>query len=504
MDRVTRPTSQTLASIAQNIWYAGLQSVDSRRLVKEFVRAEGDHLTVGGNVVRLSESARIVVVGAGKAGAGMSRGLIESLTPIVNRHPITGWVNVPDDCAEPLAHVQLFAARPPGMNLPTERVLHGTRQIVELVRQCRESDLCICLISGGGSALLALPEPPVTLAEQIEMINFLSSRKANIFELNSIRKQISGVKGGKLARFCRCPLVCLIVSDVIGDPLDVIASGPTCPNPSTSKEALNLVRRFDPDRTAIARSIHELLARKADLEQSERSNQAALEHVSNYIVGNIQTAIDAATRFAREAGWLTSAVRPTRLEGTAESVGVELAEEMLSSPPRSDRQCWISGGEPVVELAPAETRGRGGRNQQLVLAAAQHIRQRQAEIEWLKDFEFCLLSGGTDGEDGPTDAAGAWIDSDGIKAVNQLGLDPNRYLARNDAYHFFEKIAALFITGPTHTNVCDLRVLLMHEAANSALSVTGRIWSAVFFLLPNHCLAAPSRPGLIDALDRCC
>ena len=438
---------------AQAIWHAGLAAVDSAKLVSNAVTLDGRRLRLGHNEIDLDKIRHIVVVGAGKAGAGMAVGLLEALGDSICREKkLSGWINVPDDCARELPCIRLFPARPAGENIPTTRVIEGTREILARVRACEPNDLCICLISGGGSALLDLPIAPITLDEQVALIDHLSSAQANIKQLNTVRKQISQVKAGRLAVGCIAPMVALIISDVLGDPLDVIASGPTVADESDAAAALDVLRQFDPDGTKVASSIYRVLreCRHPVVSPGE------LSHVHNIVVGNIRIAIEAAANRARALGYQTEFVVPVALEGLANDVGNQLVERLNKFERVSGLIAWIEGGEPVVQLVKTPERGMGGRNQQVILAAAQSLMSRTDKI----NKSFCLLSGGTDGEDGPTDAAGAWMDSDSIEQAPRLGLDPSHYLARNDAYHFFDSLGTLLRTGPTHTNVCDLRVLL--------------------------------------------
>lgn len=395
----------------------------------------------------------MVVVGAGKAGAGMAEGFLAALgDDIARTKGVTGWVNVPDDCAGSLPGIELFAARPPGENVPTERVIYGTRKIMDLVRSCEPNDLCVCLISGGGSALLESPAPPVTLRELIALTEHLSAQRANIRQLNAVRKQISQVKGGRLAAACRAPLVTLIISDVLGDPLDVIASGPTVAAADTAEDALEILREFDPGEGHVAGSIYAALRTSP----APPIVPSQLAHVHNVVVGNLRIAIKTAHDRARALGYESDFRVPTSLEGLADRIGCGLVDSLRQLDLLPGPQAWIEGGEPVVQLVDADRRGKGGRNQQVILAAAAALSASASPLQ----KNFCLLSGGTDGEDGPTDAAGAWLDNDSLDAARRLGLNPCHYLERNDGYHFFDPLGTLLRTGPTRTNVCDLRIVL--------------------------------------------
>jgi glycerate 2-kinase len=450
-----------LRSDALAIWHAGVDAVRSDRLVKENVRVAGDWLVIGESVVGtlrvpLSSVGRIAVVGAGKAGAGMAAGLEEALGPrVLAEKQVRGWINVPADCVRELGSIHLHAARPPGINEPTAEGVAGAEKILEIVSSLGPSDLCLCLISGGGSALLPAPVAGVSLAEKQAVTRLLSEGGANIAELNTVRKQLSRIKGGGLARACRAGrLVALIISDVLGDPLDVIASGPTVPDSKTPQDALAILKRYNCGSPAIHSFLHHSpLA-------THHSPPAA--QVTNLVIGNNAAAVDAAGIEAERRGYSHAMIAATSLEGPAEDIGRHLAHMALQMQSESGPDCLITGGEPTVKLAPPAIRGKGGRNQQLVLAALIELildSQPGNPKSKIQNPKFCLLSGGTDGEDGPTDAAGAFLDAEVFARLQEQNLDPADFLRRNDAYHFFAAAGGLIKTGPTHTNVCDLRVI---------------------------------------------
>jgi glycerate 2-kinase len=390
-----------LRSDALAIWQAGVAAVQSDRLIKNNVRIDGDWLILGDNAsnpsfnqepeateLRISSIHRIAVVGAGKAGAGMAAGLAAALGPqlLAEKH-VQGWINVPADCTEspksklqspklpgdlgpstldlgPLASIHLHPARPAGINEPTAAGVVGSEKILEIVSSLGPHDLCICLLSGGGSALLPAPIAGVSLAEKLAITRLLSSGGANIEELNTVRKQLSRIKGGGLARACTAGrLVTLIISDVLGDPLDVIASGPTVPNTSTRQDALAILQRYgyrgadipvcQDDRVAVGR---------------EANHRPACQ-VTNLVIGNNALAVDAAGIEAERRGYSHAMHAATSLEGPAEEIGRHLAQMALQMQSQPGPDCLITGGEPTVKLPPANLRGKGGRNQQLVLAA---------------------------------------------------------------------------------------------------------------------------------------
>ncbi len=443
-----RRSIDQLRQHALQIWQAGVDAVRSDRLVRAALRVEGDTLWIGEEPFSLGAIERIAVVGAGKAGAGMAAAVEQVLGPelLAAKH-VTGWVNVPAGCIEPLQAVHLHAARPPGVNEPTAAGVSGAEKILQLVAALGPSDLCLCLISGGGSALLPAPAEGIRLADKLAVTRHLSAAGANIAQLNTVRKQLSRIKGGGLARACRAGrLATLVISDVLGDPLDLIASGPTVVDPSTPAEALAILQQFDARGAGVREEVFEYLRQKPAHEPPPRCS------VSHQIIGNNAVAVDAAGMEAERLGYSHAMIAANALEGPAEDVGRHLARLARQMRDGSGPDCLVSGGEPTVTLVEKSQRGLGGRNQQLVLAAA---------IAMNKTPGVVLLSGGTDGEDGPTDAAGAWIDAQSMTAAQQLQLDAAEHLRRNDAYHFFEPLGTLIKTGPTHTNVCDVRVVVV-------------------------------------------
>jgi glycerate 2-kinase len=476
---VPRSPAQLRAD-ALAIWQAAVEAVRSDRLVTDNVRVDGDSLNIGDESFALSSVGKIAVVGAGKAGAGMAAGLAAALGEriLTDKH-VHGWLNVPADCVPantnptrkrgPADTIHLHAARPAGLNEPTADGVLGAEKILEIVSSLGANDLCLCLISGGGSALLPAPVPGVSLAEKQAVTRLLSGGGANIQELNTVRKQLSRIKGGGLARACRAGrLIALIISDVLGDPLDVIASGPTVPDTSSPADALAILERYARGNESGCPTA------LAYLRQRAATNARAAPpscRVTNLVIGNNAVAVAAAGMEAERRGYSHAMLAATSLEGSAEDVGIHLAQMALRMRSEPGPDCLITGGEPTVKLAPPELRGKGGRNQQLVLAALTELisdfgfsildSQQANPKSKIQNPKFCLLSGGTDGEDGPTDAAGAILDDEIIACMRASHLDPADFLRRNDAYHFFQPLGGLIHTGPTHTNVCDIRVVVV-------------------------------------------
>ena len=455
-------SSEKLHEDALAIWKAGVAAVDARRLVAEAIQLDDKQLTVGDVSVRLSDVGRIVVVGAGKAGAGMAAGVEDALgSELLVEKKVTGWLNVPEDCVKKMSHIHLHAARPAGCNEPMPEGVTGTQEILKLVSSMDTRDVCICLISGGGSALMPAPVSGVTLGDKQKVTQLLSERGANIEQLNLVRRALSRIKGGGLLRACTAGrLITLILSDVLGDPLEVIASGPTILHHDPPRVAGNVFRELGISDDEVPASIFTFLSNPPSSELEQKPVGTNQDHI---ILGNLAVAVDAAGVEAERRGYSHAMTVARQSEGEADHVGSHLAEMARQMRNASGPDCLISGGEPVVSLAAIASRGKGGRNQQLVLAALKNFEEyaSQQKIDVAQSLEgIFLLSGGTDGEDGPTDAAGAWMDATVARVSGKLGLEIDSFLQRNDAYHFFQATKSLLITGPTHTNVCDLRVVV--------------------------------------------
>jgi hydroxypyruvate reductase len=447
-----------LRADAERIWRAGVAAVMPDRLIESQVHVDGDWLVIGGETVDLRIVGRIAIVGAGKAAAAMTVALENALgTRVLAGKGATGWVNVPADCIIPTQRVHLHAARPAGVNEPRPEGVRGTQEIRKIVSSLGPADLCLCVLSGGGSALLTAPIERISLDDKIQLTRLLSAAGANIEQLNTVRQQFSLVKGGRLLGDCTAGrLITLAISDVPGDAADVIASGPTVPTSITAADALTTLQVLGlKEEPSLKPLICYLNAQMEAPWSRPGSRSAGSQCEASYVLlGNNAVAVDAAGVEAERLGYSHAMISATAPEGAAEEVGRHVAATALAMRESAGLDCLISGGEPTVRLVAKAQRGEGGRNQQLALAA-------------LMDLGDCrntaLLSAGTDGEDGPTDAAGAIVTADVVDNARRLQLDPGSFLARNDAYHFFQQTGGLFITGPTHTNVCDLRVVIVNR-----------------------------------------
>jgi hydroxypyruvate reductase/glycerate 2-kinase len=416
------------------IWRAAVDAVRPEPLVAAALAAEP----------AVRGAPRVLVVGAGKAGPGMAAGLEVALAPRLDR--VEGLVNVPEGTTAPPKRIRLHAARPPGVNEPRPEGVAGAEQMLRLLASAGPDDVAVCLLSGGGSALLPAPAEGVTLDDKLAVTRLLHRCGATIDEMNCVRKHLSRVKGGRLAgAFGGKLLLSLIISDVVGDPLDVIASGPTAPDPTTFADARRVLEKFDL-LGKVPPAVPSLLDRGVRGEIAE-TPKALPQNVVNRVIGSNRVALDAAKATAEALGYRVIDLGDALVGDTAE-VARSQADLAAGLPPGT---CVLSGGETTVTLGDAP--GKGGRNQEFVLAAVVELGAELGRVT--------VLSGGTDGEDGPTDAAGAVADAFVRDAARAKHLDPAEFLRRHDAYPFFGAAGGLIRTGLTGTNVMDVRVILV-------------------------------------------
>ncbi len=432
---------------AARIFRGGLAAVEPEAAVGRFCRLEGDSLRVGDGSHDLSQVERIVVVGAGKAGAPMAGAMERMLGDRVK----DGLVVVKHGHVADLERIRLVEAGHPEPDADGEA---GAAEILAMAGSAGERDLVLCLLSGGGSALLPLPAPGLTLADKQAVARTLLACGASIHEINAIRKHLSGVKGGRLARAAHpAPLISLILSDVVGDDLDVIASGPAAPDSSTFADCAAVIQKYhirDALPDAVVRCIEAGL--RGEASESPKAGDPVFDRVQNTIVGSNIEAILAAEKEARALGYHTLALSSMIQGDTTEAAHFHAAvarEIVKTGRPLPRPACILSGGETTVQVT---GNGLGGRNQEFSLVMAMDIAGPDSIL---------FLCAGTDGTDGPTDAAGAFAHADTIRRARAAGLDPGRFLSDNDAYHFFDALGDLLKTGPTNTNVMDLRILLV-------------------------------------------
>jgi hydroxypyruvate reductase len=430
-----------------SIFRAGLAAADPAEAVRRNVRVENNCLRAGPVALPLSEIKRIFVIGAGKASVRMAQALEEILGDRVTG----GWINTKTGHGAPLARVHVHEA---GHPVPDEAGRKGAEEILRIAREAGEGDLVLFCVSGGGSALLPLPVEGVSLEDKQRVTRELLACGANISEINAVRKHLSRVKGGQLAKAAHpARLISLILSDVIGDPLDVISSGPTAPDSSCFADALAVIEKYG-IASRLPGPVRDYLSEGAAGRRPEtpKPGDPVLEGVTNLIVAGNATAVEACAAEAMRLKY-RPLVLSTRVEGEAREFARVLTAMACTSletgGPAQPPACLICGGETTVTL---RGKGRGGRNQELALAAA--IAGRGVE-------GWSILAAGTDGTDGPTDAAGAFADGETCSRAIKLNLEPERFLRENDAYTFFDRLGDLLKTGPTGTNVMDLYLVLL-------------------------------------------
>lgn len=394
-----------------------------------------------------SPRGRVLVVGAGKASGAMAAAAEEALGDRV----ADGVVAVKDGHLAPTRRVRLLEA---GHPVPDRRGAEAARAIRDLASTASADDLVLVLVSGGGSALTPAPAPPITLEEKQSLTRLLLRAGANINQLNAVRKHCSTLKGGQLARAAAPARVqALLLSDVIGDALDVIASGPTAPDASTFAEAMGILARFD-IRDQVAPSIVARLQQGmlGAIPETPKPGDPLFERVGNLVIGNNALVVDAAAAAARELG-LVPHVLTRSLEGEAGEVGrrfAAMARDIREGRgPVAPPCCVIAGGETTVTV---RGQGSGGRCQELALAAA-------IELEGVPGV--VVLAAGTDGSDGPTTAAGGVADGGSVRRARTAGVDLSAHLADNSSHAALEALGDLLVTGPTNTNLLDLYLIVV-------------------------------------------
>ncbi len=436
---------KTPKDLLVDIFQSALRAVDP-------YRATARH---GQEILSLYERGpynRLIIIGFGKAVSPMMRAIIDRMGKrITEGVAITKYGHLTE--TERDSRIKVHEA---GHPLPDENGLRATEEIIKLLRGFDERTLAVCLISGGGSALLVAPSTNISLSEKVRTTDLLLKAGADIDELNTVRKHLSKVKGGRLAELAFPGAIkSLILSDVINDRLDVIASGPTAPDRTTYSEALRMIEKYrlEPE---IPPNVIDIFKKgiQGRLAETPKEGDPVFRKVDNQIIGSNRDALEAARMRAVALGYEAEIIS-TELTGEAREAGRWLAEravetkEALGTMP-GRKICLLSGGETTVTV---NGRGKGGRNMELALSFAREVADRPGIV---------LLSAGTDGTDGPTDAAGAIVDGQTTVKARARGIDPEQYLKNNDSYHFFKKTDELFITGPTQTNVMDIQIMLLN------------------------------------------
>ncbi len=436
----------------RSIFFKALERVDPYSMIRHAVKIDGDILTIDSAQGMLREDLKpyrkIVVLGMGKASSKMARAVEE----IFKERITAGAVITKYGQAEDLELVRVLEA---GHPIPDEGSIRSAQTLFTLATEADENTLIITLVSGGGSALFSLPREGISLADLEKTTWALLECGATIREINSIRKHISRIKGGQFARIAYpARMISLILSDVVGDRLDTIASGITAPDDTTYAQAMRTIERYA-IRDWLPRSVISLIesGRDGSVPETPKRGDPVFEKVTNVILGNNALACRAARDYAESLGYHAYFITSS-LTGEAREVAKlfsALAKDMLHNDSDFSRPALIvAGGETTVTV---RGKGLGGRNQEMALSFL---------IDFLENASMdrvCFLSAGTDGNDGPTDAAGVIVDPFVYRAAVESGLDAGEYLTENNSYGFFEKTGGLFRTGPTNTNVCDIQLL---------------------------------------------
>ena len=440
-------TVSAMRKDAVEIFYQALKAVQPGAAIKRYCKLDGKTLFIGHRSYQLNQYKNFYVLGAGKATASMAA----AIEDMIDEKITGGIITVKFDYAVDLKHISLIEA---GHPVPDENGIRGASAILNLAENVEEDDLVLCLISGGGSALLPFPYNGITLKDKQDIIKILLSCGATIHEINTIRKHISKIKGGRLAKAVYpATLVTLILSDVVGDDIDVIASGPTVPDSSSFYDCKNIFRRYD-IIDKIPKNIlnHIEYGISGEIDETPKPLDPVFERTYNLIIGSNAESLISAKEKAENLGY-NVLILSSMIEGETRFIaqvhGAIAREIIKTGNPLPLPACILSGGETTVTIS---GNGLGGRNQEFALSASIDISGKK---------NIVILSGGTDGIDGPTDAAGAFSDTFTLKRAEKMGLDPYRFLANNDSYHFFQNLGDLFITGPTNTNVMDLRIVLV-------------------------------------------
>lgn len=425
------------------LFQKGIEAALPQNLFKRFITLQNNLLTINSinNPARtfdLNSYKNIYVTGAGKASCSMAKALEEILINKIN----FGIVVTKYGFIQPLKKIKIIEASHP---VPDKNSVNAANEILNLINSAGEKDLIINLISGGASALLTLPVDKISLEDKILTTKALLTKEASIDEINTIRKCISKVKGGGLIAETNAEVISLIISDVIGDDLGTVASGPTVVVQKYYSRALEIIKKYNLENS-IPQNVKVYLNEKKDLQNnfSDRSNS---KH-ENFLIGNNDIVVDEIIKLAEHLGYETSKINE-KISGEVNNAAEKYFSFITNLQGIKKPLCIVSGGETTVNI---KGNGLGGRSQQFCLALA----------EYIKEKNIVILSGGTDGNDGPTDAAGAVIDYDILRSSEKLNLDYKLFLENNDSYNYFAKTNSLIKTEPTLTNVMDIQITFLY------------------------------------------
>jgi hydroxypyruvate reductase len=439
----------------ENIYRDAVREVDPAGLIQSRVKKDGRTLLIHGQDTKISEDLsrykQVIVLGIGKASARMAA----AMENILGDELSAGFIITKYGHGCKLRKIQVMEA---GHPVPDENSLEGARILSQMAEAADAHTLIINLISGGGSSLFCLPADGISLEDKRQTTRVLLASGADIDEMNCIRKHISKVKGGGLASVaCPARLINLILSDVIGDRIDTIASGITAPDHTTFQDALSIVRKYAlDDKLPQAVRDHLVQGAKGNIPETPKAGDPVFRNIVNIILGNNTLAVNAARKTAEQLGY-DARILSTTLAGEASEAGsyfAQLAKVIDSGKSGIAKPAAIiAGGETTVTI---RGKGKGGRNQEMALAFAIELHRIYPGSR-----NIFFLSAGTDGSDGPTDAAGAFVTPALMEKMKAISAQAAACLVDNDSYHFFRDMGDLFLTGPTYTNVCDIQILMV-------------------------------------------
>lgn len=432
---------------AEEIFRAAITAASAYEAVKASIRLNSRTLRISSLSFDLKKIKRIFVIGAGKAASSMALAVEDAIGPLI----AGGCIVTKYGHGRALKRIRTIEA---GHPVPDVCGLAGSRELLSIAEGAGSGDIVICLLSGGASALLPAPAPGLTLKDEQRTTGLLLKSGASINEMNAVRKHLSLIKGGLLARAAYPGrVITLIVSDVVGDDLSTIASGPTAPDPSTYLDAISILKKYGLASKVSPAVIKRLRdGEKGKAEETSKPGDKLFGRVDNLIVANNSVALEAAKAKAEALGYnavilsstITGSVRD--IAGFLSSVAIEVKK---TGNPIERPACILMGGEPTLKVV---GKGKGGRMQEFALESALRLSGEKG---------ITVLAGGTDGTDGPTDAAGAIVDSNTVRRAGAIGLDAEAYLRKNDSYNFFKKTGGLLVTGPTGTNVMDVMMAIV-------------------------------------------
>lgn len=431
---------------AISIFQSAVKAVHPENLMSDILNVGTEHISIDGVAYPIDSFENLYVIGAGKAAAAMAQGVENHLDGLITE----GLVVTKHGHKLPTKRIKVLEA---GHPLPDTDGSEAMRQLMELLRNVGPSDLILCLISGGASTIWCDVPSSITLEELQKTVQLLLNSGANIKEINTVRKHLSLIKGGQLLKYTQgAKIISLILSDVPDDDLSVVASGPTHTDLSTFSEALEILDKYQLTEK-VPNSIlnHLKIGRDGLVEETVKPDSTVLENSRNVLIGSNHLALKAAKQQAEKLGYHTL-LNENIVTGNTEIEAIQFCRNLFKS--NQDRTlCLLQGGETTLKVTGG---GMGGRNQHFALTAAQHLKKKISSQP-----EFCLLSGGSDGTDGPTNAAGGIVDEHTFKKAKNKKLDPFRYLENFDSYNFLKETDSLFLTGPTQTNVMDFMIGLI-------------------------------------------